>query len=175
MDNGLIHIYYGDSKGKTTASVGLAIRAIGHGKRVLFTQFLKGSETGEIPSLDKLGVHIIRSEKNMGFLWKMSSSKIKDFCKEQERIFSKVKEAISGDKPFDVLVLDEALDAMESKMLDENVIREFIINKPAKLEVILTGRSAPRWLKEKADYVTEMKKHKHPFDKGIDGRKAIEF
>jgi len=175
MNKGLIHLYLGDGKGKTTAAVGLAARAAGCGRRVVFAQFLKGSPTGEINSLESLGVRVIRSGKDMGFYYQMTNEEKDMFCAEQMRLFGEVQKAFSGDVPIDLLVLDEALDAMALGLLDEEKLRNFTKQRPENLEIIFTGRSAPDCLMENADYITEMKKLKHPYDRGVSAREAIEY
>jgi cob(I)alamin adenosyltransferase len=183
MNEGLIHVYFGDGKGKTTAAVGLAARAAGRGRRVVFEQFLKGRKTGELNSLKKADVKIIRSEKNKKFCWDMTDEEIVECRQIQAELFDEILEAVQpggvspaqGQEQTDLLVLDEALNAIGIGVLDEEKLRDFITKKPDGLELVLTGQKAPEWLIEKADYITEMKKHKHPFDKGIDGREAIEF
>jgi cob(I)alamin adenosyltransferase len=173
----MIHVYFGEGKGKTTAAIGLAVRAAGRGRRVIFAQFLKSRETGEITSLEKLGVRIIRSEKPDCFSWEMTEEQ-KDICRTmQNKLLETVKEAIFGAASPDLLVLDEVLNTNteEHDLLDEEALREFIDMKPEPLEIVLTGRPAPEWLIEKADYVTEMKKHKHPYDCGTGARESIEY
>ena len=176
---GLVHVYFGDGKGKTTAAVGIAARAAGRGRRVVFAQFLKGRKTGELNSLIKLDVQIIRSEKSTRFCWEMTDEEKIECGVIQTDLFNEIKEEIekltrSGQQAC-LLILDEALDAAGIGLLDEETLRDFIAQKPEGLEVVLTGRTAPEWLMERADYVTEMKKHKHPFENGIGGRKGIEF
>ena len=171
---GLVHIYFGDGKGKTTAAVGLAARAAGRGCSVVVVQFLKGRKTGELTSIAKFGAKILRSEENKHFCWEMTDEEKEECRVIQARLLDEIKEII-GAEPVDLLVLDEALNAAARGLLDEEALREFVEQKPRELEIVLTGCEAPEWLVERADYITEMKKHKHPFDKGIDGRKAIEF
>ena len=175
MDAGLIHIYYGDGKGKTTAAAGIAVRAAGRGKRVVFAQFLKGRETGEIPSLKKLGIEIVRSEEIKSFCWEMTLEQKKKCYGIQNALLEMIKKAVRPEKEIDLLIMDELLNAISAEMLDEKKLKDFIHKKPDNLEIIMTGRTAPEWLTEKADYITEMKNHKHPYDKGISQREGIEF
>jgi len=176
MSDGLIHLYIGDGKGKTTAAVGLAARASGRGRRVVFAQFLKGRKTGEVLSLKKLGVLVLRSEKNKGFFCSMNEEQRIDFRAEQLKLLNEIQEiAFSETTQADLLILDEALDLYDLNMIDEEALREFMLKKPERMELVLTGRGAPDWLQEKADYITEMKKRKHPYDRGVNGREAIEY
>ena len=175
MDTGLIHLYIGDGKGKTTAAVGLAARAAGSGMKVVFGQVLKGRATGEVDSLKALGVNVIRSDKKTGFVWQMNDEQ-KEECKaEQLRLLGEIRNAVANDPDTGLLVIDEVLDVISLGLVDEQQVRDIIDTKPEGLEIVLTGRSAPEWLTEKADYVTEMKKIKHPYDRGVIARKAIEY
>jgi cob(I)alamin adenosyltransferase len=171
--SGLVHLYIGDGKGKTTASVGLSVRAAGRDKKVVFAQFLKSGVTGELRSLETLGVPVIRSEIHLGFTHQMDEA-AKAACKaEQQRVWRRVQEMIQAG-PVDLLVLDEVLDAINMKMIDELELRSFIENKSDDLEVVITGRNPGEWLMERADYFTEMKKIKHPYNRGIKARIGIE-
>jgi len=175
MKKGLIHLYIGEGKGKTTAAVGLAVRAAGSGKRVVFGQLLKGRRTGEVASLEALGVRVIRTDKEHGFLWEMDDEQLESCRAEQLRLLNEFRDIILGDSEIDLLVVDEALDVIEYGLVDEHGVQNIFERKPDTLEIVCTGRSAPEWLIEKADYVTEMKKIKHPFDRGVEARKAIEY
>jgi len=175
MSTGLIHLYIGDGKGKTTAAVGLAARAAGSGMKVVFGQVLKGRATGEVDSLRALGVKVIRSDKKMGFVWQMNDEQ-KEECKaEQLRLLEEIHSTVASDPDTGLLVIDEVLDVISLGLVGEQQIRDIIETKPVELEVVFTGRAAPEWLIEKADYVTEMKKIKHPYDKGVKARRAIEY
>jgi len=175
MKTGLIHLYIGDGKGKTTAAVGLAARAAGNGMKVVFGQILKGSITGEVASLEALGVKVIRSDKNMGFVWQMSDEQKEKFKAEQQRLIGEVKNKIESEPDTGLLVVDEVLDGISLGFIEEQQLMDIIETKQDGLEVVLTGHTAPEWLIEKADYVTEMKKIKHPYDRGVNARKSIEF
>jgi cob(I)alamin adenosyltransferase len=173
MKDGLIHVYIGNGKGKTTASLGLSLRAAGRDKTVVFAQFLKTGTTGELASLEKLGIPVIRSTVKLGFTHRMDAQ-AKVLCgEEQRRILDRVLEALAAGE-VDLLVLDEVIDAVNAGMLDEGEFRSLVENKAPELELVLTGRQPPGWLIEKADYVSEIKKIKHPFDRGISARTGIE-
>jgi cob(I)alamin adenosyltransferase len=177
MNKGLIHIYTGDGKGKTTAAAGLAVRARGHGKNVVFAQFLKSGVSGELKPMEELGIIIIRSSKKIGFTFTLNADE-KNLCRnEQQLVINNIKDILIKDNAkdnIDVLILDEVLDALSTGMLNEDQLQDFIKTKPEQLEIILTGRPVPSWLIEKADYVSEIKKIKHPFDNGTKARKGIE-
>jgi cob(I)alamin adenosyltransferase len=173
MNDGLIHVYIGDGKGKTTASLGLSLRAAGRDKTVVFAQFLKTGATGELRSLEKLGIPVIRSAVALGFTHRMDAQ-AKILCgEEQRRVLDRVLEVLSAGK-IDLLVLDEVIDAVNAGMLDEGEFRSLVEHKPPELELVLTGRQPPEWLMDRADYVSEIKKIKHPFDRGINARIGIE-
>jgi cob(I)alamin adenosyltransferase len=173
MKNGLIHLYIGDGKGKTTASLGLSLRAAGRDKTVVVAQFLKTGTTGELISLEKLGIRVIRSTVKLGFTHRMDESARNRCEEEQRRILGLVLEALAAGG-VDLLVLDEVLDAVNTGMLDEGELRSLVENKAPELELVITGRQPPPWLMDRADYVSEIKKIKHPFDRGIPARIGIE-
>jgi len=173
---GLIHIYTGNGKGKTTAACGLGIRAWGNSFKVLMIQFLKGSDTGEIKCFETLGPNFVfhRGRKIKGFVWNMNEEQLKDtrdICLEDlEWVKNEVK---NGD--YGLLIMDEIMGSITNGFIKVEEIVQFLQNKPENLEVVLTGRNAPKELIDIADYVSEINPIKHPFDKGIPGRKGIEF
>lgn len=171
-ETGLIHIYYGDGKGKTTAAIGQAVRAAGFGYRVLIFQFLKDNGSSERNILENISnVTCIKGRSEEKFSFQMNEEE-----KEECRLYNKnklyeIKQA-AGD--YDMLVLDEAVCAVGVGLLEEQDLIEFLKTKPEKLEIILTGHMLTEGLLNVADYVTEMKKVKHPFDRGISAREGIE-
>jgi cob(I)alamin adenosyltransferase len=170
---GLIHIYAGNGKGKTTAAAGLCTRAAGRDKKVIFAQFLKTQDTGELNSFKKLGITVIRSTLQLGFTNTMDS-RAKSLCgEEQKKIIKEILSHLSREKT-DLLVLDEILDAVNANMLDEAELRSLIAHKPPETELVLTGRNPPSWLTEAADYISDIQKVKHPYDRGIQARIGIE-
>ncbi|MCI8650216.1 MAG: cob(I)yrinic acid a,c-diamide adenosyltransferase [Anaerotruncus sp.] len=173
--SGLIHIYCGDGKGKTTAAIGLAVRAAGAGKRVLLLQFLKGQPTGELASLAMLPqVTVLRGKMGGKFTFQMGERELQQtYDLQTKNLLTAVETARAGD--CDLLILDELFGALSTETVDEDLLRNFIIHKPAALELVLTGRNPPDWLLKAADYVSEICKRKHPYDKGIQARQGIEF
>jgi cob(I)alamin adenosyltransferase len=172
---GLVHIYTGDGKGKTTAAVGLAVRAFGSGLRVLFAQFLKGRESGEIKILRELepGFRVCRSGFAGKFTWQMDESEFSEAKKEQNSFLDVViAEAFSG--KWDMLILDEILVAVNVGIIDKCRVERLVKEKPEDLELVMTGRSAPESLIQMAAYVSEIRAVKHPYEKGIGARKGIE-
>lgn len=172
---GLTHIYTGNGKGKTTAAVGLATRALGSGLKVCFCSFLKRpSKFGysEMASLKKLGATI--------FIFTPGHPH-RDKKREEHVVIEELKNSLDflehylKQHSIDLLILDEILIAVRDSYISEAEVLNLIKNKPANMELILTGRGATKTLIEAADYVTNMEKIKHPFDKKIKSRKGIEY
>ena len=175
MNNGLIHVYYGDGKGKTTAALGLALRASGCGKQVVMIQFLKDSPSGELSQLERLpSVTVIRGKAGTMFVRDMSPQD-KDATREKHNENLRAALARVEDGQCDLLILDEGLDACQLELLDGPLLSELITRKPPGLELVITGHYPIGWILEKADYITEMVKRRHPYDRGIGARKGIEF
>jgi cob(I)alamin adenosyltransferase len=175
MTKGLIHVYTGEGKGKTTAAFGLAKRAAGHGKKVLVLQFLKSrmQDSGEIASARKTGIKVIRFEDQTTPLFD-PDVKLDDLKKAvHNAVELAVKEVKSGS--YDIVILDEFNTALGCDYAELKDAKAIISAKPEGLELIFTGRGAPEGLIELADYVTEMRMVKHPFKKGVKARKGIEF
>lgn len=175
MEKGLIHLYTGDGKGKTTAAMGLALRAAGAGKKVLIVQFMKGRDTGELHSLARIpGVRVLRSEKDFGFFSSMTGEQKEELTEIHNRI---LEEAIMQTKEgrADVLVMDEVTYPVNWGLLDCGRLKDFLLHKPEAAEVICTGRDAAAFITDAADYITEMRCVRHPYQKGITARKGIEF
>lgn len=172
---GLIHIYCGDGKGKTTAALGLAIRAAGSGLRVHIVQLLKGSFTSELNVLEKIeNITIERCGKNYGFTFKMSDEdKIK--LAECHNDLLLRAENLMKNGSIDMLIIDEFNAAYEYNLLDREIADRIVFDKPKDIELILTGRRPHEKFIAAADYVSEIKAVKHPFQKGIKARKGIEF
>ena len=179
LDKGLVQIYTGDGKGKTTAAFGLALRAAGQGNKVLIFQFLKPSslDIGERFAV-QLGAVRIRVE-SLDIPWDMAKSF------EDEKAVAEMQAAISdvldriaqtAEKRFyDVLILDEIIFCLSKNLAKLEDIKRIIDKKDSLVEIVMTGRGASAELLELADLVTEMKNIKHPFDKGINARRGIEF
>ena len=170
---GKIHVYTGNGSGKTKASLGLALRAVGRGLNVVMIQFMKGQETGERLVQKKLEPYFkIYNFGQEGFLKKGSEKKEDKELAEKALNFAK-KVVLSGD--VDILILDEINVACNFGLIFENEVLEFLNGKPEDVEIVLTGRSASKKIIERADLVTEMKKIKHYYDDGIKAREGIEY
>lgn len=175
MKQSCIHIYCGDGKGKSTAAMGLTIRAAGSGNKVVLTQFMKSGSSSEFKVLENLPqVKIFKCTKNFGFLWNMSEEKKAEAKQAYTELFEQVAKAAVEEEAF-LLVMDEFMSAYNYGMLDKEKALSFLKNKPETLEVVLTGRDPAPELVELADYVSEICKRKHPYDQGIPARKGIEM
>lgn len=173
---GLVHIYTGDGKGKTTAAIGLGIRACGRGMKVLMVQFLKGSQTGEMLTIEKLkpDFELYRHKEIGKFSWNMTQEELEEMKKNIENLLQyAVKEAMSGRR--DLIILDEIMATITSGFIVMDEVLSFIKNKPSGLELVMTGRNAPPEMIQLADYVSEIKAVKHPLVMGIPAREGIEF
>ncbi len=174
MEQGLIHIYCGNGKGKTTACLGLTIRCAGHGNKVLFVQFLKSRPTGELKSLELLpNIEVFRGKETKKFTFQMTLEEKQEVLREHEQLFTRIKTKLTQEN-VQLLVLDEIIGACNTGVFDENQLLDFLKTKPQRLEVVLSGRDPSPELLELADYVSEICKRKHPFDKGIPARSGIE-
>jgi cob(I)alamin adenosyltransferase len=172
---GLVHIYTGNGKGKTTAAVGLGVRAYGRGLKVLMIQFLKGRDTGELKTLKLLepDFSVYRSTEFKKFVCDMDAEEREKAKKIHHDMFIyAVDAAMSGN--WDLIILDEIMAAITLNFVEIYEVIDLIKNKPSNLELVLTGRNAPPELIELADYVSEIKAVKHPMDKGIKSRIGIE-
>lgn len=171
---GLIHIYCGDGKGKTTAAVGLAVRCAGRGNKVLMVQFLKSRDSGELYSLVKLpDIEVMRGKESKKFTFQMNEEEKHALLIEHNKMFEQVLAKIKNGG-YSLLILDEVIGALNAKVFEMPKLIEFLRHKPENLEVVLTGRNPAPELVEIADYVSEMRKVKHPMDKGIMAREGIE-
>ena len=169
------HSYYGDGKGKTTAAVGLAVRAAGSKMKVLFVQFLKTEFSGERNALSLLeNVALTSCPLERKFTIEMTESERQQTAVLFRGIFER-SAATALSERYDMIVLDEVFDVMNEGMLSEAEVFEFIANAPNSIEIVMTGHNPPQRFLDEADYITEMKKIKHPFDRGLQGRIGIEF
>lgn len=170
MDRGLIHLYWGEGKGKTTAAMGLALRALGHGQRVTVVQFLKDGGSGELEPLRRLGAAVFSGKGSGKFYAQMSPSERQEAAQQNTEHLRKALEL-----PCDLLVLDEACAAWQLNMTDRALLEKAVLERPEHREVILTGREPALWMSEAAHYSTEMRCHRHPFLNGIPAREGVEF
>jgi cob(I)alamin adenosyltransferase len=176
LRKGYIQIYTGNGKGKTTAAVGLGVRAAGNGFKVYMVQFLKSFSTGELSSIEKLHPHfqIFRFEKRRGFFWNLSEAEKGELKTEIHKGYCFAVEALK-EESCDILILDEIMGAISNGLLTEEQVLELMNAKPEGIEIIMTGRNVPDSLIERADLVTEMKDVKHYFNSGVPAREGIEY
>lgn len=184
---GLVHLYCGDGKGKTSAAVGLAVRAAGRGRRVLVCRFLKEEGSGEVSMLRMLpGITVMPCERSFGFVSQMDEG-----CRQEASAYYRayLEEAIGligqadrawrdghREAPYTVMVLDEAMAACRYGMVEEERLAGWIEGgRPPYLEVVMTGRDPSARLMGLADYVSEIRKVRHPFDGGQAAREGIEY
>jgi len=161
----MIHYAYGNGKGKTTAALGQAIRAAGSGMRVLVVQFFKNRETGELASLAKLGIPVLRGCAGDGI-------SLDEAILAQCRVIHNANLKAAMESPAELIVLDEVADALRLGALDEALLRQAL---QQDREWMLTGHKKIEWLAETADYVSHVEKEKHPFDRGQEARRGIEY
>jgi len=169
----MIHIYTGSGKGKTTAATGLAVRAAGSGMRVYFVQFLKNGSSSEIGMMEKISINTVYSEKCGKFVSMMSEPE-KEEIKALQNDMLKKAIALVEEGFADMLVLDEFFAAYNSGLIDRK-ISDVLLKMGGQAEIVLTGRNAPEKYAEAADYLSEIKAVKHPYEKGISARKGIEY
>lgn len=175
----MIHLYTGEGKGKTTAAIGLCIRALGRGFRVCFSQFMKGNDTGELYILENLsGITILRSEKNFGFYGAMSEADRRELTEIHNRMLDELLLAAER-KACQMMVLDEVTYPVNWGLLDQEKLKRLLCfgreGTEGEIELVLTGRNAEGFLQNAADYVTEMTCVRHPYERGIHARIGIEF
>ncbi len=171
MKKGCVHIYTGNGKGKSTAALGLSIRALGAGQKVFFAQFVKGKHYSEISALRNLTNITIKQFGLSCFIKKNPTLEDQLIAKKGLR---EVLLIIKGGM-YDLVVMDEVFIALYYNLFDVKEVINIIKYKPANIELILTGRKAPNELIEMADVVTEMIEVKHYYNKGIEARKGIEY
>lgn len=170
---GYVQVYTGNGKGKTTAALGLALRAAGHGLRVYIGQFLKGQEYGELASAGRLAPFVsIEQFGRRGFVHVTERLEDEDIARAKRGLRKCLKAMLSG--KYRIIVLDEINVALHFELLSEKEVRDLLDRKPEDVEVVLTGRYAPSWLVRRADLVTEMREKKHYYNKGVKARPGIE-
>lgn len=165
----MIQCYYGNGKGKTTAAVGQALRMAGAGKNVMIIQFLKDGFSSENKLLEKCGVKVLAQKMPTMFVDMNDPKMIKEVSQLVNGLFLMIDESYDG------IVLDELLDAIALNLINEGMVYERILDLKDDHEIILTGRMPSHKIKPILDYSSEIKKHKHPYDKGIKARKGIEY
>ena len=175
---GLVHIYFGDGRGKTTSAIGLGLRACGQGMRVCIVQFFKGGlESGEIKLLNKLRgrVKIYRFGQVHPIFLKCKGRLPREELKESLKSSFNFTRKILSSQKYDMVILDEILNAVSENFLDVKKLKELINARNPYTEVVLTGRRCPKIILKEASYITHMRCIKHPYQKGKKARRGIEF
>lgn len=178
MENGKIHVYCGDGKGKTTAAMGLALRAHCSGEQVFVFQFMKDGASSETQYFKENNCYLCAESEVKGFYSRMNADEQACFKKAQQDLFDQVlnKAAKMADtKAGGLIVLDEITYAYRWELIEQGKLLTLLREKPKNLEIVLTGRDPDEALVELADYVSEICKRKHPFDQGVSARKGIEY
>lgn len=178
IEKGLVQVYTGDGKGKTTAALGLALRTAGHGGKVLIYQFLKPAalELGERGGLRNVGsITMLTLDEPWDMFESMGDQKAMDRVKESIRKAMKKVQTAAHEKYYDLIILDEIVFCLSKGLASMDDVRELIAHRDEHVELVLTGRGASQELIDMADLVTEMKPIKHPYDKGIRARRGIEY
>ncbi len=174
LEKGLIQVYTGSSKGKSTAAFGLALRAVGHGFQVFIVQFMKGSTYyGELNSFKRLEPECRLEHYGLPGWVKKGEARPEDVAEARKALARAEEMMLSG--AWDIIILDEINNALWFELLTLEEVLAFINKKPEQVELVLTGRNAPEEIISVAHLVTEMVERKHPYQLGINARKGIEY
>jgi cob(I)alamin adenosyltransferase len=176
MDKGYVQVYTGDGKGKTTAALGLGMRAVGRGLKVLLVQFLKGTPSGELESIKRLAPNFkcLRFGQTKKFVFQMNEQEKRDLAHKIQVELDSLEEYLLGSQ-WDVLILDEILGSIHTGLVPLERVLKIIDTKPDRMELVLTGRDLPQEIAQRADLITEMKAVKHYMDAGVMARIGIEM
>ena len=169
-DLGLVHVYTGNGKGKTTAALGMCVRAVGHGLRALVVQFMKTGGTYGEGSLDLPGLRVVPSGHSCLVFSKEITQQDRDMAAEG---LATAAEAMRAGE-YDIVVLDEVNVAIKLGLLDARDVVDAVRSRAAGVEVVLTGRYAPPEILDIADYITEMREVRHPYQRGVLSRKGVD-
>ncbi len=175
--DGLLHLYTGNGKGKTSAAVGLALRMAGHGQRVLFAQFLKSAPSGEVTAFERFRdlVDVRRpTMRHKTFLWHQTDAQREETAADLVAGWRLLGRLLQ-DETIRLFVFDELLDVMQMGMVSQDEVLAQLASRHPHAEVVLTGREAPPELMAIADYVTEMTLRRHPYERGIQARAGVEW
>ena len=175
MKTGLVHIYTGDGKGKTTACAGLALRMAGSGGKVLYAFMQKGVMSSEIKVLKGLdNIDVLQVCTMTKFTHLMNEKERSEYNRQHMEGMKEIISLCSGGR-YDMVVIDELLGALKEKAVDVSLVGELLDKRPPSCELVFSGRNAPGFLIDRADYVSEIAGIKHPYENGVPARKGIEF
>jgi len=170
----MLQSYYGNGKGKTSAAVGAAVRAVGGGMNVLFVQFFKNGDSSEIAVLDSLeNLDVLIPKDNYVLFEPFNKERIAARSKEYSNLIFKTV-FLKAEK-YQMIILDEVLDAVHLGLVDETEFSDFVATLKTCKEIVLTGHSLPEKIASLSDYVSEIQEIKHPFNLGAEPRKGIEY
>ncbi|MEG1848033.1 MAG: cob(I)yrinic acid a,c-diamide adenosyltransferase [Lachnospiraceae bacterium] len=173
----MLELYCGDGKGKTTACVGLAVRAAGHDIPVIFAQFMKNNHSGEITILQGIPqIQVMHTEVFYGFVKDMNTRQKEEMKLHNTKLVQEIERKIrASQQEFMVVILDEVLHACHKNLLDETLLYHLLDACTPNIEIVFSGKHPSKELCRRADYISEIHKIKHPFDQGIAARKGIEL
>lgn len=172
---GLILVFTGNGKGKTTAALGMGLRAWGQGMKVLVLQFIKGSwKYGELKAIAQLGTNFVIRQLGEGFIQNKNGKTVEEHQDAARAALQAASEELTASR-YDLLILDEILYALKFKLISLDDVLTLLNKKPPQLHLVLTGRDAPREIIDRADMVTEMREIKHHYQRGIKAQRGIEF
>lgn len=174
MDVNKLHIYCGDGKGKTTAAMGLALRALGHGRRVMIVQFMKRGDSGELKALARFENAVCLLAAPQGFVSRMKPDELTEAAASQNLLAQYAQEQLAPVQP-DLVVLDELCAAVAYGIVTEKTAWALISAALERSETVVTGRNPPKQWLEQADYVSEIVKRRHPYETGLTARKGVEW
>jgi len=175
MTKGLIHLYCGDGKGKTTTAMGLAVRFAGTGKKVFIVQFFKTMDTAELVSLKKIPeIEVCRNSSKFDYFENMTDIQLEAVTQENNSNLALAAEKMDAGL-CDMLILDEVVGCYNYNLIDRQAVDRLLSGKRPDMELVLTGINPPESFIAAADYITRMTCIRHPFEKGIDARRGIEF
>lgn len=173
----MVHVYCGDGKGKTTAAAGMALRSAGNGIGVLFVQFMKSGSSGETAAFGRIReIELLSLSGDQKFTFRMSDEEFEKSKKENRELLRKAAQRFK-EPGFGIMILDESLTALEKDMIDEKELLELVraCAGDDSRELVLTGRVPTQEIIGAADYVTDMEKIKHPYDRGTPARRGVEY
>lgn len=179
----MVHVIFGNGKGKTTSSIGSAVRASGSGMQVLFVQFMKQDDTSEIQALSSFsGIECVFPKDRYQLFEELNDTRMEELQKAHTQVLERLQQEYlckcfvsNSNQRKLMVVLDEAVSACSMGLLSEERLRQFIEENRDKAEIILTGHEPKEWMLEMADYVSEIVARKHPYEKGVKARRGIEY
>ena len=169
----MVHLYCGDGKGKTTAAMGLSVRMAGAGQRVLIAQFFKDGSSSEMSALKMLPTVALRHCRTVPGRYARLTPEQRQQARRDYTGF--LRSVLAEAVEYDLLVLDEVVSACDRGIVPEEELVEFLRREREQREIVLTGRDPSAAMQEQADYITEMKKLRHPFDEGVPARYGVEY